>query len=468
MTLVGIRDRIIQKMGGAFLYENVSSRELANAFSGKVMGISDQETTLKPWSGRIKTRGTSRLLVVLGVMIVSFLSWASVFEIEKVTRGSGRVLPSVQNQVIQHLEGGIVQQILVQEGQRVEKGQILMLVKNQITASDLENARIDVTAKKIMLARMDAEVGGARYFVTPPALAALAPEIARSEEALFASRIQQRGSVDGIANGEANAKRAQLASLNARLANLRSEEALLMVQLGKLERAYQAEAISERDVLDKRSALLSLRTRIADVQNQIPETRAQISSASARQGEVWTRMVQETEEQASRLRLELAKADEAMLAFQDKAQREEIRAPMDGVVNKLFIQTVGGVIRGGEPLAEIVPVDKIIMIEARIAPKDRGEVWEKLPASIKISAYDSAVYGSLTGQVYDVSPDVLQDPRGEPYYRARLRADATNFGNGRPVLPGMTAEVNILSGKQTILDYILGPLIRIKNSALRE
>jgi len=126
------------------------------------------------------------------------------------------------------------------------------------------------------------------------------------------------------------------------------------------------------------------------------------------------------------------------------------------------------VIRGGDPIVEIVPVDKVVMVEARIAPRDRGEIWPGLPDTIKISAYDSSIYGGLEGKVVDVSPDIVQDPKGEVFYRVRLSADTTSFGAGKPVIPGMTAEVNIRSGKQTILDYILGPLIKIRDSAFRE
>ncbi len=468
MHFVELRDRIIRAMGGASLYEGVSSREMAAAFAGQVKLESTAIEGIRPWSARIRTDKSTNILKILGGVLLIFVAWATLFHVDKVTRGGGRVLPSVQNQVVQHLEGGIVEKLLVQEGERVRKGQVLMNVTNQFTSAEFENARTDVVAKRITLARMDAEVAGAREFHVPEDLARQAPDIAASEEALFYSRIAQRGQESGIISEQASAKRAELASLNARLGNLRNEEKLMMVQLDKLERAYEAEAISEREVLDKRASLLSLRTRIADVQNQIPATRAQLAETSARHGEVWTKTVQDTKEKAAELRLELSKAGESLGAFRDKARREEIRAPMDGIVNKLFVQTVGGVIRGGDPLVEIVPVDKVVMVEARIAPKDRGNISPGLPATIKISAYDSAIYGGLEGTVVDVSPDVIQDQKGEVFYRVRLRADTTDFGKGKPVIPGMTAEVNIRSGKQSIMDYILGPFIRIGDSALRE
>lgn len=468
MRFATMRDRLIRAMGGASLFEGVTSQEMAAAFAGKVKLESTSIAGITPWSARMRIEGQASILKLFGGVMLLFLLWASFFTIDKVTRGMGRVLPSVQNQVVQHLEGGIVSRLMVQEGERVRKGQVLMQISNQFTSAEFENARTDVVAKRIALARMDAEVAGARSFTTPTELAKIAPDIAASEEALFYSRIAQRGSESGITSEQASAKRAELASLSARLSNLRNEESLMIVQLGKLERAYQAEAISEREVLDKRSSLLSLRTRIADVQNQIPATRAELAEATARHGEVWTKTVQDTKERAAQLRLELSKAGEALGAYRDKASREEIRAPMDGVVNKLYVQTVGGVIKGGDPLVEIVPVDKVVMVEARVAPKDRGNLYPGLPARIKISAYDSAIYGGLDGTVVDVSPDVIQDQKGEVYYRVRLRADTAHFGKGKPVMPGMTAEADIRSGSQTILDYILGPLIRIRDSALRE
>ena len=468
MSLVGMRDRIIRLLGGRALFENVSSGELAAAFGGTVKADGVMTGQVAPWSARIKTGRSTRSLYVLLVIIAVFLGWAAFFQVDKVTRGSGRVLPSVQNQIVQHLEGGIIERLLVREGQRVFKGQVLMHVNNQFTSADYQNARTEVVAKRIALARMEAEVRGASSFTVAPDLAQIAPEIALSEEALFYSRRSQIGNESGIMDQQARARRAEIASLNSRLGNLRNEERLLMTQLDKLERAYRAEAISERDVLDKRSALLQLQTRIADVINQIPQSSAQLGEVSVRRSEVWSRQMQETKTKAAQLRLELAKADESLGAYKDKQQREVIRAPMDGVVNKLYIQTVGGVIRGGEPLAEIVPIDKTVMIEARVAPKDRGNIWTGLPSSIKISAYDSAVYGALEGKVIDVSADVIQDPKGESFYRVRLRADTSDFGKGKPVIPGMTAEVNIRSGRQTILEYILGPIIQIRDNALRE
>jgi adhesin transport system membrane fusion protein len=332
----------------------------------------------------------------------------------------------------------------------------------------MENAQTDLIAKRLMLARLEAEIAGTGVFTPPADLVRQAPEIAASEVSLFTSRRAQRAQQAGIIDEQARGRMAEVGSLRARLSNLRTEERLAVEQMSKLERAYAEDAISEREVLDKRAMLLSLRTRISDVQNQIPQSYAGVGESAARRGEIWTRDMELVKAQAAQLRLELAKADEQFGAVSDRVSREEIRAPVDGVINRLNVQTLGGVIRGGEPVAEIVPLDNQVIIEARIAPKDRGDVWPGLPARIRISAYDSTVYGSLEAKVIDISPDAIQDPRGGLYYRVKLKANTPGFGAGKPVIPGMTGDVAIRSGSQTILNYILGPLVRIRDEALRD
>lgn len=463
-----LRDRLICRLGGAALFEGARPGEAETALSGKMPLPSAPIGGLAPLSARGGTHGADRRLRWLAMLFATFVAWAALFHVDKVARGSARVLPGVQNQMIQHLEGGIIEQIMVREGQRVRKGQVLLRIANASLGAEYQTARTEVVAKRIALARMDAEISGAPGFVVPDELARQAPDIALREVALFQSRRAQRGQATGIIDQQAAARRAEVAAEQARLVNLRAEERLLVQQLDKLEAAYREEAISEREVLDKRSALASLRTRIADVANQIPQSAAQLSESGARRAEVLTRDMQDTKEKASALRLELAKADEQYTAAADKQGRTEVRAPMDGIVNKLFVQTVGGVVKGGEPLAEIVPVDKVVQVEARIAPRDRGNVWPGQTATVKVTAYESTLYGGLEAKVIDVSPDVMQGEKGEPYYRVRLAADTSTFGPGRPVIPGMTAEVNIRAGRQTILDYILGPLIRVRDNALRE
>ena len=468
MLNAALRDAAIRRLGGAALLDNATASEIGAAIGGGGAIPSVAIGAVAPWSSRLRHERHNRNLMVLGVLFVVFIGWAALFTLDKVTRGEGRVLPSVQTQVVQHLEGGIVDAILVREGQHVREGEVLIRLGNAATGAEFATARNDVVEKQIELARMDAQLRGVGSFVAPADLSRQAPDIARREEALFLSQRAQVNQQTSIIAQQSRARLAEVAALRARLGNLHAEEKLQVQQLDKLQRAYEEEAVSERDVLDKQQVLASLRTRIADVENQIPQTSAELSEATARRGEVITHDMQDIREKATMLRMELAKAGETLNAAQDKASRQEIRAPMDGIVNRLYVQTVGGVIRPGEPVVEIVPVDKMVMIEARVLPRDRGHIYPGLPAKVKISAYDSAIFDGLDARVLDISPDVVQDPKGESYYRVRLSADTANFGSDKPVIPGMTAEIDIQSGRQTILSYILGPLVRVRDEALRE
>ncbi len=423
---------------------------------------------LNPWSARVRTDPAAKLLIVLATALALLIGWAALFSIDRITRGSGRVLPSVQNQVVQHLEGGIVAQVTVREGDRVKKGEVLMRLSNQFTSAELNNAQTDVTARRLSLARMEAEAAGARRFTPPAELVARSPEMAASEQSLFQSRRAEIDQQLGVIDDQLSGRRAELATLRARLDNLRAEERLQMTQLATFEKALAADAVSEHEVMERKTSLQQLRTRIADAANSIPQTQAAIAEGEARRREAWARFVSEGAEKAAPLRLELSKAGNALGAYTDRQSREEIRAPMDGVVNKIFVQTVGGVVRGGEPLFEIVPVEQSVMIEARVAPKDRGRIHAGLPAIVKVSAYEFATYGGLDAKVVDISPDVLQDPKGEVYYRVRLRADTKKFGKDKPVIPGMTAEVDIRAGGQTVLDYLLSPIRGVGDNAFRQ
>ncbi len=237
MDFPRLRDTIIRKFGGGSLLEDLHPGEANAAFAGAIPLKSEPIGAITPWSGRPAIDHHAKLTKMLAIVFGVFLLWAATFTIDKVTRGPGRILPSTQNQMVQHLEGGIVKEILVQEGQRVFKGQVLMRISNAYTGAAMENARTDVVAKRIMLARLDAEIAGAPGFDVPPDLARQAPDIAASEVALFNSRRAQRMQQTGIINEQARARVAEVSLLRARLNNLRSEERLALDQLGKLERA---------------------------------------------------------------------------------------------------------------------------------------------------------------------------------------------------------------------------------------
>jgi len=402
------------------------------------------------------------------VVMLMFLVWAALFKVDKVTHASGRVVPSVENQVVQHLEGGIITEVLVREGERVHAGQVLMRITDQFNTADANNARTDVVSRQIRLSRLEAEIAGAATFTVDPALALQAPHIAESETGLFSARRSQLFQEMAVIESQVQAHRSEIASIDARLQSLRAEEQIQRERLQLLEGALARDAASRQEVLDRRAGLEQLRTRISDSATAIPQIRAQAAEAESRAASTRARFIAEAEQEASEIRVDLAQAQESLTAFADRDARAEVRAPMDGVVKEILIPTVGGVVRSGDPLVEITPLDDRILIEARLAPKDRADVWPGQEATIKISAYDFATHGGLSARVVDISPDAIQDQRGESYFRVRLSADASGFGEDSPVIPGMTAEVDIDAGQRTILSYITSPIRDVSARAMRE
>jgi HlyD family type I secretion membrane fusion protein len=241
----------------------------------------------------------------------------------------------------------------------------------------------------------------------------------------------------------------------------------VLQRVRSLRRLAEMGAVSANDLLDNERSLQQVEARMSDLTHEIPRTESALAELARKSAEAALRFASEADKEASDVALQQAKLKESALALQDRSVRSDVVAPISGIVNKLYVSTVGGVVKSGEPLAVIVPTDSAIAVEARLSPSDRAEVWPGLPAIVKISAYDFSVYGGLKGAVVEVSPDALQDERGQPYFRIRLEASAASFGPDRPVVPGMVADVDILSGRHTILETLLRPLRYVRDNALR-
>jgi adhesin transport system membrane fusion protein len=221
-------------------------------------------------------------------------------------------------------------------------------------------------------------------------------------------------------------------------------------------------------VLEKRNALQQLRARISDVATQIPQAAARAAEAEARRESTRARYVAEGEQKAAEIRLALSKAEQGLSAFSDRQTRTDVKAPVDGVVNRIYVRTIGGVVRGGDPVIEITPIDRVVTIEARLDPKDRADIWPGQQADVEITAFAHGPYSRLPARIVDISPDAIPDERGQVWFRVRLVGDAAAFGPKFSVTPGMTAEVDIKSSRRTILQYLLQPLEKVADGALRE
>lgn len=415
----------------------------------------------------IARSGQRTFLLSAGTALTAFFLWSSMVELDSVTRGSGSIVPFSQNQIVQHLEGGIVREILVREGDHVDVGDVLVRIEDKFSNSEYEQAVIERRALSVRRDRLSAEARGERDFM-PETIENGTEDAVLAEQQLFVARAARLRETLGILDDQIRQSELELAELKARSANLAQEQQLIRERVESLTRLEKRGAVSRNELLQNRTALQQVTTKVADLRFQVPRTEAQLSEASRRRNEAILAFRTDAERERVDVDLAITKLDEKVGALADRKGRSDVTAPLAGTVNKLNVTTIGGVVRPGQNIAEIVPGDRKIAVEVKLRPRDRGNVWPGLPAIVKITAYEFSVYGGIKGTITEVSPDALKDEAGNPYFRVRLEADGTGLGEGNPVVPGMLADVDILTAKHTVLEYLMLPVLHLKERALRQ
>ncbi len=400
--------------------------------------------------------------------MAAFLFWAWITVLDKVTRGTGRVTPQTNNRIIQHFEGGILSEILVQEGQQVAEGTPLLRIDNSFSRAELSQATLELKARRLMIQRLEAESAGSRKLELDPFLRGEMADIAAKEFDLFKARIDGLDAQLRVVDDQIKQKVLEVSELRAKIVNLKRERELVAPRVESLRRLSRQGAVSVNDLLESERTLQQIDSKVQELGLETPRAEAAIGELRSRREQTIAQFKTEAEKERREAGVQAAKLEETITAMQDRSRRSEVLAPIAGIVNKLHVNTIGGVVKSAEPLVQIVPLEEALIVEARLSPQDRAEVWPGLPAVVKISAYDYSIHGGLKGKVIDVSPDALADDKGEPYFRVRLAASATNLGPGKPVVPGMMAQVDILTGKHTVLDYLLKPMRQLQANALRQ
>lgn len=409
----------------------------------------------------------SLMLMLMAAALVVFFFWASFSKIDQQVHGQGSIVPSGQAKVIQHLEGGIVTSIMIEEGQQVEAEQPLFRVSNQQAESDASELSLQVVSTKLQIRRLEAERDG----LNSPDFSGLTggpSEAIDNELQLFTARTQNYKDNLNILQDQVHQKQLKLEDLQNQFTNLSAELKVATQEYEINERLREAGAISETRYLQSKSMRQDFMTRTGIVEKTIPVTQAELNEVKNRIAELQQKHQSDVLDDLKKANLALAQVEERIKTPDDKIRRTTVLSPIRGIVNKIYITTVGGVVRPGDKLVEIVPLDDKLIVEARITTKDRGLIWQGLPALVKISAYDFSIYGGLKGTVTEISPDTLQDEHGNPYYRVRVSLPKSKIADNMPLFPGMTADVNILSTKVTIMQYLLRPMWKMKENALRE
>ncbi|MCL7489581.1 MAG: HlyD family type I secretion periplasmic adaptor subunit [Desulfobulbaceae bacterium] len=415
-------------------------------------------------------RGGRYILWLVIFLFIAAVIWAYNSEIDQVTRGSGKVIPSRQIQVVQNLEGGILADILVHVGEIVEEGQLLLRIDDTRFSAPYRESRFRYLALRAKVARLKAETTGTE-FELPEEVVKENPEIAAREKDLFRSRRQGFETEIAILNEQVNQRTQEIAELQSRQGQLQRSYAFLMSELEMTRPLVDQGAVSRVEMLRLEREANRLEGDLESTKLQIPIVKSRLEEAKQSIEEKKLRYHNEAKQELNNTLSELEAISVASVALEDRLKRTHVRSPVRGTVNQILVNTVGGVIQPGMDLIEIVPLEDTLLVETKIKPSDIAFLHPGQEAMVMFTAYDFTVYGGLEGKVEHISADSITDERGENFYLVRVRTNKNHLGteeNPMPIIPGMVATVDILTGKNTILSYLLKPALRTQKLALKE
>ena len=415
-------------------------------------------------------RGGRAILYAVLILSAIGIYWASVSEVEEVTRGQGKVIPASHIQVIQNLEGGILSEILVKVGDTVKKDQLLLKIDPARFSSSVQQNRAKYLSNKAKAARLQAETSGTPFKI-PHEVMAEKPEIGVREQEHYESRKTELRSSLEIKQEQNNQRNHELRELNIKLAELNKTYLLFQKEL-KLTKPLVAQgAVSEMEVLRLERQASEMQGEIEQTKQAIPRAQSKIEESQVALKELRLAFINKAKAELNEVSAQLGEDAATAIGLKDRLDRTFVKSPVNGTVNRLLINTVGGVIQPGMNLIEIVPLEGTLLVDAMIKPSDIAFLRPNQDAMVKFTAYDFTVFGGLTAKLEQISADSITDEKGNSFYLVKLRTDKNYLGprtNPLPIIPGMIASVDILTGKKTVLSYLLKPVLRAKYMALRE
>lgn len=405
------------------------------------------------------------------LLLILFIVWAKMAVLDEVTRGFGRVIPSQRIQEIQNLEGGILNQLYVHEGQTVEKGDILCRLSNEQAASFYRDAKSKAMEHRAAIARLVAEAEGKQEPDFDQEILDEAPQLAQDQLQIFRAQQRKLDIEIGLLQDQYEQKQQEVNEMVGRRRQLRKSLDVAIKQRDIAKPLVEKQIHSELDYLRLEQTVVELRGDVEALSLGIPRVKRAAKEAAGRieqaKAEYRTRALEEINER----RLELKSIEENLSSGGDRVTRTDVRSPVRGIVKHIMINTLGGVVRPGDTILEIVPLDDTLLIEAEIKPSDIAFLHPGQKATVKITAYDFSIYGGLEGTVENISADTIENERGETFYLVKVRTKQNAMlyrGQRLPIIPGMTAGVDILTGEKSVLDYLLKPILKAKQNALRE
>ncbi|MDN3697285.1 MULTISPECIES: HlyD family type I secretion periplasmic adaptor subunit [Vibrio] len=438
----------------------------------------------------LNTPTSARLM--LWIMVLFFIIaglWASWAEIDKVTVGQGKVVPSSQIQIIQNLEGGLVKEILVHEGQQVQKGQPLLLIDDTRFRSDYrerEQQVSNLTANVLQLSAsissvvINEEVSQKNWedsvkidygkLAFPPLFSELQPKLISRQKAEYRQDLNSLRNQLSVFDQQVIQRQQDLIEIQARARNLKRSYQFAQKELEITEPLAEEGVVPRIELLKLQRQVNDTRRELTSSELKIPLLQSAIKEAMLSRIDAALKFRSEQQEKLNDAQDRLSAITESAVGLEDRVNRTNVISPVTGTVKTLNFNTVGGVIQPGMDIVEIVPTEDTLLVEAKIAPQDIAFLRPNLAAIVKFSAYDFTKYGGLEGVLEHISADTTQDEEGNSFYIVRVRTEKTNFGHDKelPIIPGMTASIDIITGKRTVLEYLLKPILSARTNALKE
>jgi adhesin transport system membrane fusion protein len=413
-------------------------------------------------------RQRSRAMVRAAAAILAvLLVWAGLARVDEVTKGDGKVVSSRSLQTVQPLDGGVVTSILVREGDVVEQGQLLLTIDaTRATSGARENAAMGF-ALQARLARLRALAEGSA-FSPPPAKDTDEQRIVDEERRLFENRRAELSGQVSISEQQLAQRQQELGEMRARKAAAERGLELSQQELTRTRPLLASGAVSEVDIIKLERDLARARGESEQASAQIARVGAAVAEAQRKVSETELTFRNEARRELAESLGKLNALTESAVALNDKVDKSQIKSPVRGRIQRLLANTVGGVVQPGKDIVEVVALDDALVLEAKVHPRDIAFIRPGQSAMVKFTAYDFSIYGGLEAKVENISPDTVVDDKGNAFYVVRVRTLKSRLGEQLPIIPGMTAEVDVLTGSKTILSYLLKPVLKVKDNALKE
>ncbi len=407
------------------------------------------------------------IFVILGLIIIGII-WSSFATLDKITRGSGKVIPSSQLQIIQNLEGGILAELFIQEGDIVNKNDILLRIDDTNFSSTLRENKARRNSLVAQLRRLEAEVTQSKVIDFSGINDTKA---IKAEEELFLAKTNKYLSSLSVLERQQKQKEQEIKELEGQIKNLKYSLSLANEEKNILKPMVEKGVTSRIELIRTERQVAELQQSLDSSVLALPRVKSMYEESKKRINEHRAIFISEGRKELSQIRLKLAVIEESLKTVTDRVQRTEVKSPVYGTIKRILINTVGGVIQPGMNLVEIVPLEESLLIEAKVKPADVGFLRPGQKAKVRLTAYDFGSYGTLEGVLENISADAIVDEYGESYFQIIIKTSNSFFSKKNknlPIIPGMVAEVDVLTGKRTILEYFLDPVKKIKEHSFKE